>query len=238
MCAPGGPRGAETQVSRAGVNLRHPEKKAELHVSTQKWPPAIQDGAFARNQTGLGLTSDVQLPELETSASVVKPQACGVFSWSRASAEGFPGVELLSKPQRVCCLQLPLPQSRTRPEISGGEALGTGGRESLQTRRYPPPQRPLRSASSPLPDGPAQMTSVTASQPVPHAAPSGQPWLPAPPARLGAPSSHPLHLGCVIYHPLPFPTWSWEAGDFSENREPGLQAWALQISPLPKKPEK
>ena len=55
MCAPGGPRGAETQVSRAGVNLRHPEKKAELHVSTQKWPPASQDGAFAGSQTGLGL---------------------------------------------------------------------------------------------------------------------------------------------------------------------------------------
>ena len=50
----------------------------------------------------------------------------------------------------------------------------------------PPPQRPLRSASSPLPDGPARMTSVTASQPMPHAAPSGQPQLPAPPGRRGA----------------------------------------------------
>ena len=101
MCAPRGPRGAETQVSRAGVNLRHPQKEAELHVSTQKWLPAIQDGAFARNQAGLGLTADVQLPELETSASVAQPQACGVFSWSRASAEGFPGVGLLSQPHRV-----------------------------------------------------------------------------------------------------------------------------------------
>ena len=53
------------------------------------------------NQAGLGLTADVQLPELETSASVAQPQACGVFSWSRASAEGFPGVGLLSKPHRV-----------------------------------------------------------------------------------------------------------------------------------------
>ena len=59
MCAPRGPRGAETQVSRAGVNLRHPQKEAELHVSTQKWLPAIQDGAFARNQAGLGLVREV-----------------------------------------------------------------------------------------------------------------------------------------------------------------------------------
>lgn len=115
-----------------------------------------------------------------------------------------------------------------------------GGREPLQTRGSPQPQRLLRSASSPLPDGPARMTSVTASQPLLHAAPSGQPRLPAPPRAIrglwGRPgASH--RVSALSFKRLsssPFPTWSWEAGDFSENREPGLQAWALRISPLPK----
>lgn len=60
-----------------------------------------------------------------------------------------------------------------------------GGREPLQTRGFPQPQRPLRLASSALPDGPARMTSVTASQPLLHAAPSGQPRLPVPPPTPG-----------------------------------------------------
>lgn len=55
---------------------------------------------------------------------------------------------------------------------------------------------------------------------------------------LGAPLSQPLRLSSGFYHLLSFPAWSWEAGGFSENREPGLQAEALQITPLPKKPEK
>lgn len=115
-----------------------------------------------------------------------------------------------------------------------------GGREPLQTRGSPQPQRLLRSASSPLPDGPARMTSVTASQPLLHAAPSGQPRLPAPPRAIGGLWGRPgasHRVSALSFKRLsssPFPTWSWEAGDFSENREPGLQAWALRISPLPK----
>lgn len=88
-------------------------------------------------------TTDIQLPELETSASVVKPQAYGVFFWflglgPRASL----GWNFSLSLHGVCCLQLLLPPQRTHPEISWGGGWGRGA-GNLSRPAGPPSLRGL-----------------------------------------------------------------------------------------------
>ena len=125
------------------------------------------------------LTAGVQLPELEAPASVVAP-ACGVCSWFLGLAEGFPVVNFSLSFHGVCCLQRCCRLEKELILRSAGEGAGGRARKSLQTRRSPHPQRPLRLASSPLPESPGQMTNFTVSQPWARDHSLGPAQLPAP----------------------------------------------------------
>lgn len=174
----------------------------------------------------------------------LSPRPAG-FLLVRHRPESFPGAQPLPGLHRVCCLQLPQPQRRTRPESAGGEPRGWGQGTSPDPRVPPASEARCSRPAHPLPDGPARMTSVTASQPLLHALlPRASCLSPAPrpsgasPGGALEPATASLALSFKRLSSSPFPTWSWEAGDFSENRELGLQAGPCGDQPASKKPEK
>lgn len=158
---------------------------------------------------------------------------------------GLPCCELLSElPRGVLFAALLPPGKGTHPEISWGGGRGQG-QEISPDPQVPPPSEAsavgqLTPARKPRPDDQFHCEPAVGQRPLPRASPAAcsPPPTPAIGGPLGAPLSQPLRLSSAFYHLLPFPAWSWETGGFSENREPGLQAGALQITPLPKKPEK
>ena len=189
------------------------------------------------------LTAGVQLPELEAPASVVAP-ACGVCSWFLGLAEGFPVVNFSLSFHGVCCLQRCCRLEKELILRSAGEGPGAGP-GNLSRPAGPPTLRglcgwPAHPCPKARPDDQFHCEPAVGQRPLPRASPAAcsPPPTPAIGGPLGAPLSQPLRLSSAFYHLLPFPAWSWETGGFSENREPGLQAGALQITPLPKKPEK